>query len=98
MVDRYSGYKAMDQVKQGKFALAFCGAHVRRDFVRVGEGYPELTPWAPQWIDQIRRLYHLNRQRLTHPSASTEFGAADRLLREHVQSMYRACTEHVRGT
>ena len=36
MVDRYSGYKAMRQVKHGKLVLAFCWAHVRRDFVRVG--------------------------------------------------------------
>ena len=42
MVDRYSGYKAMQQVKDGKLLLAFCWAHVRRDFVRVGKGYPEL--------------------------------------------------------
>ena len=36
VVDRYSAYKAMAQVKSGKLQLAFCWAHVRRDFVRVG--------------------------------------------------------------
>jgi len=90
MVDRYSGYKAMDQVKQVVLALAFCWAHVRRDFVRVGKGYPELTPWGLQWLDQIRKLYHLNRQRLTYASASQEFASADRLLRNHLQSMSEA--------
>ena len=44
-VDRYSGYKAMALVKLGLIVLAFCWAHVRRDFVRVGKGWPELTPW-----------------------------------------------------
>ena len=39
MVDRYSGYKAMRQVKEGTLVLAFCWAHVRRDFVRIGKGY-----------------------------------------------------------
>jgi len=38
LVDRYSAYKAMAQVKSGGLVLAFCWAHVRRDFVRVGEG------------------------------------------------------------
>ena len=38
MVDRYRAYKAMPQVKDGKLLLAFCWAHVRRDFVRVGQG------------------------------------------------------------
>ena len=36
VVDRYSAYKAMSWVKQGVVVLAFCWAHVRRDFIRVG--------------------------------------------------------------
>ena len=31
-VDRYSGYKAMAQVKSGLLVLAFCWAHVRQGF------------------------------------------------------------------
>ena len=38
VVDRYSAYKAMRQVKMGQLLLAFCWAHVRRDFMRVGKG------------------------------------------------------------
>ena len=34
IVDRYSVYKAMKQVQEGKLILVFCWAHVRRDFVR----------------------------------------------------------------
>jgi transposase len=37
MVDRYSAYKAMAQVKLGNVVLVFCWAHVRRDFVTVGK-------------------------------------------------------------
>ena len=87
MVDRYSGYKAMRQVKDGTLGLAFCWAHVRRDFVRVGKGYPELKTWALQWLSRIRELYRLNRERLRHALGSPEFVAADALLREHVDSM-----------
>lgn len=87
MVDRYSGYKAMQQVQEGKLLLAFCWAHVRRDFVRVGKGYPELTEWALQWLGRIRELYRLNRQRLRHASGTPEFAAADELLRLHVAEM-----------
>jgi transposase len=67
MVDRYSAYKAMLQVKNGTLILAFCWAHVRRDFVRVGKGWPELKPWALEWLRRIRDLYRWNRQRLAHP-------------------------------
>ena len=87
MVDRYSGYKAMEQVKEGELVLAFCWAHVRRDFVRVGKGYPELTQWALGWLRQIRELYHLNRQRLRHPVGTAEFTAADAQLRQHASAM-----------
>jgi transposase len=66
MVDRYSAYKAMLQVKNGTLILAFCWAHVRRDFVRVGKGWPELKSWALEWLGRIRDLYRWNRQRLAH--------------------------------
>jgi transposase len=68
MVDRYSAYKAMFQVKNGTLILAFCWAHVRRDFVRVGKGWPELKSWALAWLRRIRDLYRWNRQRLAHPA------------------------------
>jgi transposase len=87
MVDRYSGYKAMQQVKAGKLLLAFCWAHVRRDFVRVGKGYPELTAWAIAWLSRIRELYRLNRERLRHPKGTAEFAVADARLRQHVAAM-----------
>ena len=45
VVDRYSAYKAMRQVKVGLLLLAFCWAHVRRDFLEVGQGTRELVPW-----------------------------------------------------
>jgi transposase len=67
MVDRYSAYKAMLQVKNGTLILVFCWAHVRRDFVRVGKGWPELKSWALAWLRRIRDLYRWNRQRLAHP-------------------------------
>ena len=87
MVDRYSGYKAIRQVKDGTLVLAFCWAHVRRDFVRIGKGYPELKTWALQWLSRIRELYRLNRERLRHALGTPEFVAADALLRKHVDSM-----------
>ena len=49
---------------------------VRRDFVRVGKGYPEQKPWALKWLGRIRELYKLNRERLKHAPGSAEFTAA----------------------
>jgi transposase len=83
MVDRYSAYKAMLQVKNGTLILVFCWAHVRRDFVRVGKGWPELKSWALAWLRLIRELYRWNRQRLTCPADS----AAPTGLRQAVAAM-----------
>jgi len=90
LVDRYSGYKAMAQVKEGTLLLAFCWAHVRRDFVRVGKGWPELKTWALAWLQRIRELYQRNRQRLNHPADA----AAPAALRQAVTAFaQQAATE-----
>src|SRR5713226_2645237 len=83
MVDRYSAYKAMMQVKNGTLILVFCWAHVRRDFVRVGKGWPELTSWALEWLRRIRDLYRWNRQRLADPALRTPARKALTSLHEH---------------
>lgn len=92
MVDRYSAYKAMAQVKLGNVILVFCWAHVRRDFVEVGKGWAELKQWALAWLQRIRELYRHQRQRLAHDSDSTEFQAADEAVRQTVADMQRQAT------
>lgn len=87
VVDRYSAYKAMAQVKNGTLLLAFCWAHVRRDFVRVGKGWPELEAWAVAWLQRIRALYRCNRQRLRDPADT----AADAALRQAVAALQEQC-------
>jgi transposase len=87
VVDRYSAYKAMKQVQVGKLILVFCWAHVRRDFVRVGKGYPELKEWALTWLRQIRELYRLHRERRQHKSPSPEYAQVDATLRQQVAAM-----------
>jgi len=87
LVDRYAGYKAMKLVKEGTILLAFCWAHVRRDFVGVGKSWPKLIPWALEWLLDIRELYHLNRQRLLCRHDPAAFAAHDRKLRDAVDVM-----------
>jgi transposase len=91
VVDRYSAYKALPTVKSGQLVLAFCWAHVRRDFIRVGKGWPELKEWALAWLRRIRALYRLNRQRLAAPTNS----ARQAELREAVAAMRRQCQDEL---
>ena len=87
VVDRYAAYKAMIWVKDGVIVLAFCWSHVRRDFIRVGKGWPELKIWALEWLRRIRLLYRLNDRRLAVRRDATGFGAADGCLRQAVAAM-----------
>jgi transposase len=94
-VDRYSGYKAMAQVKSGLIVLAFCWAHVRRDFVGVGKGWSELTPWALSWLRRIRHIYSVNRERLRHPPDSAKFQEQETALRRAVEAMRAEAVEEL---
>jgi transposase len=90
-VDRYSAYKAMAQVKAGKILLAFCWAHVRRDFLAVLTGWPELTDWALPWVEEIGTLYQRNDQRLALQEDASAYAEADQLLRAQVEHMRQRC-------
>jgi transposase len=87
VVDRYSAYKAMTWVKDGVLVLAFCWAHVRRDFIRVGKGWPESKAWALEWLRRIRVLYRLNDRRLAIRKDASAFAGADGDLRRAVAEM-----------
>jgi transposase len=94
-VDRYSAYKAMAQVKAGKITLAFCWAHVRRDFLAVLTGWPELTDWAWSWVEEIGTLYHRNEQRLALEAGTLKQANADLELRDHVEQMRARCEQEL---
>jgi transposase len=80
MVDRFASYKAMAPVKAGLIVLAFCWAHVRRDFISVAKSFPELKPWALAWLRQIRQAYRYNRERVVQ-LGTPAFAAPDAQLR-----------------
>lgn len=90
-VDRYSAYKAMTQVKNGKIILSFCWAHVRRDFLAIFTGWSELTDWSSSWVEEIGLLYHRNEQRLAVQEDAAKFSEADQLVRAQVEHMRQRC-------
>jgi transposase len=90
-VDRYVAYKAMAQVKTGRIILAFCWAHVRRDFLTVLTSWSELTDWAWSWVEEIGVLYQCNDQRLSLTEDASAYAKADRVLRAQVEHMRQRC-------
>jgi transposase len=91
--DRYSAYKALGE----GLLIAFCWAHVRRDFVRVRNGYEDYGEWADAWIERIRELYELNEKRLEVLSKPSRFRAKDRALRSALFAMQRQWESELAG-
>ena len=92
LVDRYSAYKAM--IKINGIILAFCWAHVRRDFLDLARDRPQQEAWAMEWVESIGNLYHLNDlriQALEDPS----FGEKDQDLRDAIGKMEQQSKEEL---
>jgi transposase len=87
VVDRYKAYQAIEQVKRGVIVLAFCWAHVRRDFVTMARSWPDQESWALSWVEGIGAIYHLNDVRLAVPQDAAAFAQADAALRQAVTAM-----------
>lgn len=92
-VDRYSAYKVI--AKSGLFILAFCWAHVRRDFLNHAKGYPEQEQWGLLWVEKIAHLYHINNQRIEHKPNSKLFLEHDKNLRSAMKEMKKSCDEEM---
>jgi transposase len=97
MVDRLASYKAMAPVKAGLIVLAFCWAHVRRDFIAVAKSFPELKPWALEWLKRIRQAYRDNRERVQQ-LGTLKFAAADAKLREVMEQMQTTAVAQLADT
>jgi transposase len=86
-VDRYLAYQAIQQVKDGLIVLAFCWAHVRRDFLELARSWPTQEEWALGWVARIGGLYQANDARLEVLDQPTAFAVKDRHVRQHVEAM-----------
>ncbi len=91
--DRFSSYKAMVQVKDGRILLAFCWVHVRRDFIGVAKDWPGHRDWGLGWVEAIGELFHLNNLRLDAPAE--EFEKRDEKLRNAVKKMKKQRDEQL---
>jgi transposase len=90
VVDRYSAYKAMKHVKEGRLRLAFCWAHQRRDFLDVEKSWSKLSAWAIGWLGRIGELYKRNGERLQEKAKSRAFKQKDKRLRQAVEEMHKS--------
>ena len=81
--DRYSAYKALGE----KFRIAFCWAHLRRDYLRIRDGHRKLRVWADGWLEHINGMFARNAKRLAVRSEPEAFAVEDQGLREAADAM-----------
>jgi transposase len=87
--DRYSAYKKLARLADN-ILLAFCWAHVRRDFLDAGRGFAELEAWALQWKERIGALYHLNGLRLEHWDPERPLTEQSAAFNQHHEALQQA--------
>jgi len=83
--DRFSAYKALGK----HIVVAFSWNHVRRDFIRIHDGYKKLHDWAESWIDQINGIFHQNKIRISVLFKPRLFRKEDKILRKAISAMAR---------
>jgi transposase len=81
--DRYVAYQALGK----KIRVAFCWAHVRRDFVRIRDARKKLRAWAQEWVERINDLFRQNAKRLAVRSNPEAFATEDQALRKALDVM-----------
>ncbi|MES9901410.1 MAG: transposase, partial [Sedimenticola sp.] len=87
--DRYKGYLRLAR-ENPVILLAFCWAHVRRDFLDAARSYPELEAWMFSWVERIGELYHLNKQRLQHWDETQPLTDQTPSFKQHQQALEQA--------
>src|SRR5712671_2746980 len=99
--DRSSAHKSL-ALECEELILAFCWAHVRRDFLKAVRSWPELEGWMCTWVVDIRELYHLNATRLEQWEAgwslehqSSAFAECHQALKAKLREMHERCATHL---
>ena len=87
--DRYSAYKRLAR-ENAVILLAFCWAHVRRDFLDAAKSWPDLQSWMFSWVETIGALYTLNAQRLEHWDEAQTLENQTPAFRERHQALAHA--------
>jgi transposase len=107
-VDRLAAYGKYARGTQssgddGGVELAFCWAHVRRDFLKVANDHPALWRWGMDWAERIGQLYRLHGQRRQvfqamgcgTAGAAAQYAVLDAAVREAMGQMQQLCNEQL---
>lgn len=88
VVDRYSAYKKLARLYRG-LTLAFCWAHLRRDFLDCATRWPALQSWAFDWVERINEIFHINNRRRKALFSGQDYQQEDQQLRGQIEAFKR---------
>ena len=102
VVDRFSSYKRLARMLDGRVILAWCWSHQRRDFIDCAAGQPQLNRWCRDWLGRIAAIYRLNKTRLSHCRADTGergegFAAVQRELESELAALFATAERELKG-
>ena len=100
--DRYSAYKRLARLLGGTVTLAFCWAHLRRDFLQCAAAEVGLAGWTERWLGRIAGIYRLNEARLARYEPgrnrqSAGFDAAQDTLAAALAGLFAAAELELAG-
>jgi transposase len=70
--------------------LAFCWAQVRRDFIEAARRYPPHQDWMFTWVEAIRELYRINKQRVGEWNRERPLDQQSAAFERHHQALIAA--------
>ena len=85
VVDRYSAYKKLARLYSG-LTLAFCWAHLRRDFLDCATRWPALQAWAFEWVERINQIFHINNGRREAFFSGGDYRQEEQQLRQQIEA------------
>jgi transposase len=80
--DRYGAYKKLAKLNLA-ILLAFCWAHVRRDFLNVARNHTDLKDWGLDFVEEIGGLFHLNNVRIAAWDKALSIESQSELFQKH---------------
>ena len=102
--DRYGAYRKLARELAGRFVLATCWVHARRDFIGAAQRHPELQAWSERWLKRFAGLYTRNARRLAHfkrtvamSAQPAAFVAAHRRLKRKVVELFETAKRELHG-
>ena len=93
--DFYTAYQCLARV-EGVDPL-WCWTHIRRYFIRAGDGDPQLRGWRDQWVARIADLYLAHRAMAAAPVGTGEYTQAQTAFDDALTTIDTARREQMRS-